>query len=602
MKRSVYHFLRNTKVFSRLLLAFLIIATVPMAVVAMSAYSYYSNLSNENIGSYVDSLLNQSAKHIKSELSRLESDAVNLMSVPVVQSFVTSYPYLSHLERYQGRKEITDLVADRLSLLHHISDVVFITNDYRHVIPVYGGTGQRFDTRTVDMQELATQAAALNGKTMYSSIYEYARSSPGHFISRGDVIYDRCGILLVKQFHHSDSRIIAGYLVIRVDESFFSRLYQDIEIGEGATVNLIDRNGVVLSSTDKQAIGKLFVDANGNKVTEQAHIQIKDQDMMYLYYPVQISDLTAVAVIPQGFIRNDAIEIASVISKIVMICIVISLLLTLFITQSISRPLNQLTNKMQLVREGDFAPLPDDQHRDELATVRNIFNHMLRTIDRLIGEIKDGEREKAALQIKALTAQINPHFINNTLGSIKLVASMQNATSIESMVASLSNILSAIMGKGEDCIPIRQELALLEDYMNLQQYRSFDAIDYYTDIDERILDSPIPRFTLQPVVENCIVHGFSGIRQIGEIRVEGKVLNNNVLLSITDNGCGIPSERITKLLHEETDRDKQNRIGIYNVDRRIRLLFGEQYGLQIDSDEGVYTRVEIRLPLKGEGS
>jgi len=573
-----------------------------MAVVAMSAYSYYSNLSNENIGSYVDSLLNQSAKHIKSELSRLESDAVNLMSVPVVQSFVTSYPYLSQLERYQGRKEITDLVADRLSLLHHISDVVFITNDYRHVIPVHGGTGQRFDTRTVDMQELATQAAALNGKTMYSSIYEYARSSPGHFISRGDVIYDRCGILLVKQIYHSDSRIIAGYLVIRVDESFFSRLYQDIAIGEGATVNLIDRNGVVLSSTDKQAIGKLFVDANGNKVTEQAHIQIKDQDMMYLYYPVQISDLTAVAVIPQGFMRNDAIEIASVISKIVMICIAISLLLTLFITQSISRPLNQLTNKMQLVREGDFAPLPDDQHRDELATVRNIFNHMLRTIDRLIGEIKDGEREKAALQIKALTAQINPHFINNTLGSIKLVASMQNATSIESMVASLSNILSAIMGKGEDCIPIRQELALLEDYMNLQQYRSFDAIDCYTDIDERILDSPIPRFTLQPVVENCIVHGFSGIRQIGEIRVEGKVLNDNVLLSITDNGCGIPSERITKLLHEETDRDKQNRIGIYNVDRRIRLLFGEQYGLQIDSDEGIYTRVIIRLPLKGEGS
>jgi len=194
------------------------------------------------------------------------------------------------------------------------------------------------------------------------------------------------------------------------------------------------------------------------------------------------------------------------------------------------------------------------------------------------------EKNKRDLEYRMLQNQINPHFLYNTLNSIKWMATIQNATGIAEMTTALSGFLKTLSKDIRKVVPLQEELALLDDYMVIQKYRYGDSVNFEKEIqDEALLDTPIPRFILQPLVENAIFHGIEP-KGSGAILFSAEGRDDDILITLRDDGVGMGSEAVFG-------------IGLSNIEERLRYAFGDGYGLSIKSEAGKGTVVTFRLPL-----
>jgi two-component system sensor histidine kinase YesM len=226
-------------------------------------------------------------------------------------------------------------------------------------------------------------------------------------------------------------------------------------------------------------------------------------------------------------------------------------------------------------------------------------NRMAREITALMNRQIADEKNKRDLEYRMLQNQINPHFLYNTLNSIKWMATIQNATGIAEMTTSLSRFLKTLSRDIRKVVPLRDELALLEDYLVIQKYRYGGSVSFEQRIGEDLLDTPIPRFTLQPLAENAIFHGIEP-KGSGTIVLEAERQGGDVLVTLTDNGAGMSAAAIAGT-RGGTAAGQGASVGIRNVNQRLRYAFGEGYGLSIRSEEGKYTAALIRLPGSDAG-
>ena len=291
---------------------------------------------------------------------------------------------------------------------------------------------------------------------------------------------------------------------------------------------------------------------------------------------------------------------------IVFICIIIvSLggLLILFLNRTISRPVKQIRQKIDLISQGDFSPDPSIEWEHELGKIGKGINRLSQDVVTLMDKKIADEKQKKDLEYQILQSQINPHFLYNTLNSIKWMATIQNATGIAEMTTALARLLKSVSKGSAALITLEQELDLIKDYFLIQQYRYGGSISIEYQIEsEDLYDCMVHRFSLQPIVENALFHGIEPKGTTGKITVkaESVILNEKKCLriSITDNGIGMTKETIDRVLHgeNETKADFFKQVGINNVNQRIRHDFGDAYGISIQSEPGVYTTMIILLP------
>jgi two-component system sensor histidine kinase YesM len=226
-------------------------------------------------------------------------------------------------------------------------------------------------------------------------------------------------------------------------------------------------------------------------------------------------------------------------------------------------------------------------------------NRMAREITDLMEKQIAGEKNKRDLEYRMLQSQINPHFLYNTLNSIKWMATIQNAAGIAEMTTALSRFLKTLSKDIRGVVPLRDELVLLEDYLLIQKYRYGGSVNFEQRVGENLLDTPIPRFTLQPLAENAIFHGIEP-KGAGTIVLEAEEREGAVLVSLTDDGVGMSAELIAGIYRGPSGGGGLLReVGLRNVDERIRCVFGDAYGLSIQSDPGKFTAVRLRLPAAG---
>ncbi len=274
---------------------------------------------------------------------------------------------------------------------------------------------------------------------------------------------------------------------------------------------------------------------------------------------------------------------------------------SLFLSEHFGRPIRLLTERINRIAHGDFdAPLTLP-YQDELGDLGASIETMSSQIQRLIKESLQAQQEIKEAEIKLLQSQINPHFLHNTLNSIKWTAALQGAHGICDMVTSLGRLLRAIMGDVNEKIPIEEELALLEDYVHIQRIRYRGKLNYEKQIaSDRILQYLIPKFTLQPLVENAIFHGIGPKDGSGKIVLSIEEDDQDLEIAVWDNGVGINQSLLNQLLIDTTDTEK-HRIGLSNTERRIKLIYGSAYGLFIESKENQYTKVVLRIPAEKGG-
>lgn len=269
------------------------------------------------------------------------------------------------------------------------------------------------------------------------------------------------------------------------------------------------------------------------------------------------------------------------------------------VNRRITTPIIALTKKAAQFGVQDFSQAtPIKTNIEELQILDQSFNDMTGHITELMKKQIENERSLHRTELELLQAQINPHFLYNTLDSIAILAESDREEDVVDMITSLSTFFRNSLSEGEDIHTLRAEMAQAVSYLEIQQIRYSDILTYSMDIDENIQDCLIPKLILQPLIENALYHGIKNRRGRGLITITGKREGENILLRVHDNGAGMNAEQLEQL-QNGFYQEKQGSFGLWNVHQRIRLYCGRNYGLSFASTPGEGTTVTVTLPAEG---
>lgn len=329
--------------------------------------------------------------------------------------------------------------------------------------------------------------------------------------------------------------------------------------------------------------------------------RLNQEDCIVTYQKQMVSGLLIFEILPLKSMNLDHGVIGNTVLIIFFFCITIGLGLSFVISRQLGAPISRLTKRLELISQGDFKRDLAIETDDEIGSIGRQINQMSLHISELLDTRIQSEKEKKDLEIKMLQAQINPHFLYNTLDSIKWIATIQKNSGIVQVVTSLSSLLKNMAKGFNEKVTLRQELDFLQNYITIEKIRYIELFDVEVEVaSEALYDAKIIKLTLQPIVENAIFSGIEPSGRTGLIKIRAFVKANILHVTVTDNGIGISKENIDKLLTDtqRVTKSTMSGIGLPNVDRRLKLVYGEDYGIRIESVLDEYTTVIITLPLE----
>ena len=322
------------------------------------------------------------------------------------------------------------------------------------------------------------------------------------------------------------------------------------------------------------------------------------EEYMYNYLYCEAVELNSV----QQRVSYQIVTEAVVITVVMAAAIVAALRYTIRLGRSITDPLVAMCQRAEAVSEGDLTVR--EPVKTEIREIETLSIGMEQMIGRLDAQIRESAEKQQSLrrtELALLQAQINPHFLYNTMDTIIWLIEGEKTQEAVEMVSNLSSFFRHSLSKGRDIIPLREEEGHVRSYLQIQQARYKDILEYEIDIDDSLGSVMLPKLTLQPLVENALYHGIKLKRALGLISIRGWARGDQVLLEVKDNGVGMTKERLEEL---RASLDSENKVGfgLSAVNQRLRLQFGPPYGLCIESTSGEGTTVTARIPYTKEGS
>lgn len=598
---------RNIKIQYRLLLLFFILSLIPLLITSIFSYKSSSDAIKAKINTYSVQAMDQVGENIQRDIQRLENDSVDIEFSDIVQHILLNYNNMSLWQISKTQYDMKEMLVKKFSYLHDVSDVLLYTNNKDKII-AYGDYNFEFKLKKNFLDTYISELYKSAGRPIWTPISKGDEEYQVNFATEDAVLNKGNGVLIGRAVKSLNSGDIIGYLIIRINERYFSSIYKNLDIGQGGHIFIINSKGTVVSSSKSDIeVSKpyknnaLLTSVIENQKQENRSFDFKMDNHRFLvaFAPIEGTDWYVVSTIPYSYLNSESKKIGINILLLSLACLVLAVILSYVFSRSISMPLKKLIISMNEAKKGNLSISIKDDSKDEIGEVTQNFNIMLDKVKQLMDDVKYKERQKRDAELKALQAQINPHFLSNALNTVKWLAGLQNADNIESIITSLINLLHANMGKGNTLISIREELEYIEDYVNLQEYRYFNKFKVNYEIEERILNYKIPKFTLQPIVENSLIHGIGPMEGQGIVVIKGFMYDNTIKITVTDNGVGIPEDKLANILTREGNNDKSSfsGIGIFNVNERIKMYFGEEYGLDIQSVENLFTTVEITIPI-----
>ena len=316
---------------------------------------------------------------------------------------------------------------------------------------------------------------------------------------------------------------------------------------------------------------------------------------------IKDTDWYLVCTIPYSYLNS---ELSGILWQIVVVCVITVLfciVLAFLISRSIVLPLNRLVIQMKQTKAGELTVLPTDYKNDEVGYLQQSYNNMIVKIGTLIEQNQNEQTEKREMEIQMLQAQITPHFLFNALNSLRWAAKMSQAESVSDGIGALARLLKNTILNTSETVPLHAELKNVDDYATIQRIRYGAFFDIRYDIPDEIKNDMILKFLLQPLVENAIIHSHEGIDHHVLIQITGRKKENQVILSVCDNGKGMEEQAVNNILNSKRGTTSNlSGIGIGNVRDRIKLCYGDKCGLRIESEPGIGTTVTIWIPAQAQ--
>ena len=452
--------------------------------------------------------------------------------------------------------------------------------------------------RTNGQQHIITQEAAPEG--VNKALLDCEKSNMNHSIKASD---SATSLIYYHSLFQIKGKISQAIVRLKLDDTYAKQLLENHSEHGEIIVFLNDKEEIIFSNqAELPANQKAFLKALYDRQHQPEGyetVQLMEQPFLIVETDSKTTGIRLISLTPLSYIDSQIGKLRQSIivsgSWVWLFTIrLIYMLLRLF-----TIPLRVLTKQMQRTGEGDFHTRINVEGSTEIRGLSDNFNSMVSHIDQLIKRTYVAELSEKDAKLSALEAQLNPHFLYNTLQAVSTEALINDQPQIHRMITALASNLRYTI-KGSNLVPLKQEMSYVKDYIFLQKIRMDDALTFTSDIDPATEGCLIPKISIQTLVENSIIHGKSGNKDTICIEVSAKYNDNNVIIIVRDNGCGIAPQQLDKLYTDfnlQKSTGKYGGIGLANLYSRIRLLYDTPASLDIHTQETQYTEIVLTLPV-----
>ena len=590
---------RHSSIRTRFLLGFVCLSIMVCLIFLVYFYIYAREQIIQNVGNSQTLRVQDATRIVDAEMSEVNNFLYWLITNEDLKSLLTAedpllLPHSAHMQKLYGELNSIHLYSQakkRINLLY--------IKGKNGLTLRYGLNAYNMDPEWMFEDDWYRQSQSSNGAILwFPAIHNYSLVPLMSTMSRPSTYV----VPVFKYIKYGTSDDIFGEIILLLDSQMF--IYGE---ADGALDMMIDEKGTVIAANDFSYVGR-------NLASEAFYPGSRDSSGGTLRAALDgVPSLITVSPNMQGNRMISALSISSITDAqstllrsyglCLIIVVVFVFVMSMYLSANFTRPIQAVVQRIEDISHGVFHQSPMELptwNVDEILYLSHRLDVMEQNIQQLINERVIREQEKRELEIQMLQSQISPHFLNNTISSIRMMATMQGSQGIARMLDSLSVILSTVLRKSDDGVSLRDELSVVDAYIFIQRIRYHGRIRYELCLeDPSLLDCKIMRFTLQPLIENAIFHGLVPKNDFGQIILTIERLGETVRLTVSDNGVGI-SEKARRLLSADEpprEHDSLHGFGLRNVDRRLKLVYGECYGLSI-LKEANPTQIAITIPLQ----
>jgi len=590
-------FFRRFHIRSRFLILFIASTVIPILISFSITYRQNSRTLRNNVNETVETLEMQTSDYLSEKLKRVISDSKVISRMDNVRYILHNYSDINITRLHSLQNELQRIMSYRLIFNDMVTEITLygIGSDRNSGITIYAPYSYRFRPTDEQLKELMT--AADDGKV--------------HFFN----INSKNTVILFKTVPEPDGSGNCGYLCMRLNETAFSDIFQR-HYSKNMKSFILNKEGVIVSAQDDSALAekltfddrdvKSLLKKDGSAEKDEYTVVEEGGSKKFLYVTNLVpTELYLVTLVPESYFRMNFSSFLRSLLIVDLVLLLLAFVSSQIISGSITEPIKKILYVIDEHKKGNFKTRVCDSRKDEIGVMAHAFDEMSGRIENQMKAIKEEEIQKRELEIQALQAQINPHFMANTLNLISNIAADNEVYIIENIASSMEELLRDCVQNKDRLVKVRDEVSMLNGYISIMNYRTFGKFKVHIQIEDGINDLLIPNMILQPIVENSILHGIMVLTdRRGQIVINGVRQGMKLIFTVTDNGVGMSREQIKTILEnrkKNTERSRFTSIGIGNVNERIHLMYGDVYGISIESVQGVFTTVTIQVPVVTEG-
>lgn len=574
----------NNSIRNKLLFSYVSVLIISMILFGIQAFNNSGGSVKEQNKNFTEQILTLALERLDSQMMDIENtlDSVqanryilNALSEPIEENFWNMLP------------RIEDELSD-IDLFHKRISVVQLYTLNQPVVPGLYASDMVLHHTVSQQEPWFSQTMQSGGKTVWNVFYNSFGEGK---ITASRVLYEMREL----------SRPI-GVIRVDVDLLPFLEVIDHIKLGQTGKIFLVWENSII--TIDKTSFLKDMINnpdffrtiRSGEKRVE--YVMVDNTRYLLGFERITDTNLIIAAMVPAIELDGTITAIGKTLVEAGALSMLLGILIALLIASAIAMPITKLSGVMQNF-EDDVNVRVSTKRHDELGQLYGAFNKMMDKIQNLIREVNLLSHKQKDAELKALQAQINPHFLYNTLESINWMAVRSGETEISDMVSLLGSFFRYSLNNGREFLAVENELQQVKSFVAIEQIRFKDKFDIVWNIDPKILGYTMLKLTIQPIVENCIVHGFDEIDYKGEIIIEGEERGDELFFRISDNGVGTDAEYLNSYINaKQVEPVKKGKYGIRNVQQRLKLYFGEQCGITFSTNESGGLTTEIRLGKK----
>lgn len=585
--------LSNIPFKTEVLIFFLPTIALSVLIVGILAYSFEARQIEDNATFFTQNTVKQTSKLINDRLTAvfLQLDAISRNTV--TQNLIyNNYPAEVCTEKYNDIIAMNSLLESTYQNNNQMFDSIFFTNSRNFQLSVF--TGDQLLGEKIDLNDWFKR---------------YSNNNSGYYWLNDhiDTIFqtprDRRVISVFKNIGGDNQK--EGVLLFNLKRSYFINELSNIFVSKNSYAVIIGPDGIIKPDNVKQDYDlsdfKLTQIYTQNKNMDTLNIKSKTgEKLLFVYNRMEANRWIVAEVVPESDLFSNAKIFRQIILESILLSILIATILSYCFARYITYPIQSLYYQVRRFEEGNMDIYFKVSGSREVQVLGKGLNNLLVRVNELLYKVKSEQQQKSKMELMALQSQIKPHFLYNTLASIKQLVELNNPESAEKMCGALIQFYKIGISGGKDEITVEQELEHVRNYLLIQKMRYGDNLDFDIIIQDDILSTRILKLTVQPIVENAIYHGIKCKTGPGMIIVSARKENDLCVIEVYDDGVGIENGQLIKLnkaVHEPFMGENEVTFGLRNVNRRILLHYGEEYGLDIQSIEHVCTTVKIHIPL-----